>query len=72
MLTTLTADQLRRAADIREQIESLQAQLDAILREEAPSIPASKKRGLKPGKRQMSSETKAKMAEAQRRRWAKQ
>lgn len=72
-----TAGQLRQAAAIVEQIETLQAQLTALLDGNAipsassPTAPA--KRGLgrpKKQKRTMSPEARARIAEAQRKRWA--
>ncbi len=87
-----TLDQLKRATAIVEQIERLQADLEAIFSSSSPSgrgAPAAVapgKPGRKPGKgtskksvgrpakkkRVMSDEARARIAEAQRRRWAKQ
>ena len=81
----LSADALRRAASMLEQIETLKAQFAAILDGTAP------RRGRKPGrkaeaavpegpaparrkrrkKRTMSPEARAKIAAAQKARWAK-
>ena len=72
-ITRLTPAQLRRAADLQEQIESLKRELDQILPVGlgapapaigAPAAPAKK------GKKRFSAETRAKMAAAQQARWA--
>ena len=67
----LTADQLRQAADLKEKIEALQAELEHLLgtdlaapRTEETPEPANV------GKRRFSAKTRAKMAAAQRARWA--
>ena len=65
-LSSLTTVQLRRAADIKEKIEGLDNELVSILGTSAPvsgKLPA-KKRG-------MSAAGRAKIAAAQRARWAK-
>jgi hypothetical protein len=64
-LQKLTVAQLRRVISIKEKIESLSAQLNALSGGEAP---ASQKR---PGRRKMSRAAKAAIAAAQRARWAK-
>jgi uncharacterized small protein (DUF1192 family) len=65
LLTSLSVAQLRRAAGLREQIEKLEAQLNQI----TGGAPAkSKSRG---GRRRFSAATRAKMAAAQKARWAK-
>jgi phage gpG-like protein len=61
----LTPNQLKRAAAIKEQIESLSRELSAILGGSAKSAPASNKR-----RRTMSAAVKKKIAAAQRARWA--
>jgi len=61
----LTPNQLKRAAAIKEQIESLSRELSAILGASAKSAPASNK-----GRRTMSAAVKKKIAAAQRARWA--
>ena len=64
--------QLKRAITISEQIESLQSQLASILGGSAPlvgSAPAAPK--ARKGKRTVSPEARAKMAAAQKARWAK-
>ena len=61
----LTPNQLKRAAAIKEQIESLSRELSTILGGSAKSAPASNKR-----RRTMSAAVKKKIAAAQRARWA--
>lgn len=61
----LTPSQLKRAAAIKEQIESLSRELSTILGASAKSAPASNKR-----RRAMSAAVKKKIAAAQRARWA--
>ena len=65
-ITNLTPTQLRRAAQIKEQIDSLTKQLSALLGSPAP-LPAAKP--VKKGG--MSAAGKARIAAAQRARWAK-
>lgn len=72
----ITSEQLRRAAAIKEQIETLEEQLQNILGggDFAGSgikalVPASAPSAT--GKRRVSAASKAKMAAAQRARWAK-
>ena len=62
----LTAQQLRKAAGIKEKIASLQNELQRILGATVPPSAASK------GKRKMSTAARARIAAAQRARWAKQ
>src|SRR5215472_11522459 len=61
---TLTSSQLIRAAKIKDQIDALNNQLNALLGASA-SIPTTKARGV------MSAAGRARIATAQRRRWAK-
>ena len=61
----LTPSQLKRAAAIKEQIESLSRELGAILGAPAKSAPVSNQR-----RRTMSAAVKKKIAAAQRARWA--
>jgi hypothetical protein len=72
-----TTTQLKHAAAIAEQIEKLQAELNSVLGSSAEvstassgpsSAPSKGKRG---GKRFISEEARAKMAAAQKARWAK-
>jgi hypothetical protein len=66
-ITNLSPGQLRRAADIKERIDSLQNQLIEILGGEAPA-PAVEAQ--KPKKRTFSALTRARMKAAQQARWA--
>ena len=66
--------QLKRAISISEQIESLQSQLASILGGSAPLVgsgPAPAATKTRKGKRTVSPEARAKMAAAQKARWAK-
>jgi len=69
-LAGLSAQQLRNAAALRDKIDSLNKQLASILGE--TSTPATAPRRGRKGKRKMSAEARAKIAAAQKRRWAKQ
>jgi hypothetical protein len=62
MLTNLSVQQLRQAANLKEQIEALNKELGAIIGFSAPS---------KPAKRKMSAGHIAKIRAAQKLRWAK-
>ena len=66
-LSSLSIAQLRRAADLQEKIEALNEELDSILGESAPApakVPAKQRGG-------MSAAGRAKIAAAQKARWAK-
>ena len=66
-MLNLTSTQLRKAADLQDQIEKLQTQLAALVgtaSKTAPAKPAKKKGG-------MSAAGKARIAAAQKARWAK-
>jgi hypothetical protein len=63
-LSSLTTGQLRRAAELKEQIETLNQQLDAIWGTPASSNIPLKKRGI-------SAAGRARMAAAAKARWAK-
>src|SRR5271157_2985411 len=65
----LTVAQLKRAVEIMEQIESLQAQLASIGGRRVGRPPAT--RGARRGKRRMSAAGRARIAAAARARWAK-
>jgi hypothetical protein len=67
ILQNLTADQLRKAISIKEQIESLQAQL-AVIGDDSPVIPVSA--GGR-GTYKRSKTARMAMAVAQRERWEK-
>lgn len=64
VISSLTHEQLSRAADLKEQIEGLERELAAILGGGSDSAPAQ-------GRRKMSAAAKAKIAAAQKARWAK-
>lgn len=85
-MTNISASDLRRAADIQDEIESLQGELNKILggtdagngvkrRGRKPKVDGDvdrfkEDRGMKP-KRKMSAAGRAKIAAAARARWAK-
>ena len=66
-ITDLSSGQLREAAAIKDQIERLQAELSRLLGAAAPTVTATDGRSQK---RVVSAATRAKMALAQRKRWA--
>ena len=76
LIGNLSSQQLRRALEIKEKIEALEAQLSSLLGTPAPATVTSapqapqvaKKRG---GRRPMSPEGKARIIAAQKLRWAK-
>lgn len=76
LLSNLSASTLRQAADLREQIDGLEAQLSAILEGRAPggvaepTPKAVSARSAKPA-RTMSPAARAKIAAAARARWAR-
>lgn len=63
----LTTTQLKQAVRIREQIQTLQEKLDALLGGDSPKP----KIGRNKGKRKMSAAGRASIAAAQKARWAK-
>src|SRR5688572_21488085 len=67
-LTDLTTDQLRRAVALKEQIESLEQQLGSLLNGHG----GPGRRGGPRGRRTMSPAARARIAAAQRARWARQ
>jgi hypothetical protein len=72
MNPNISASDLRRAATIKDKIESLQSEVEKILGVDGVgnglrASPATIKRG----RRKMSASAKAKIAAAQRARWAK-
>ena len=72
-LFNLTVSQLKKAADVKERIDALNAELSAILGGES-TVPfnTAPRRGRPPGKRGgMSAAGRARIAEAQRARWAR-
>lgn len=68
-LQSLTVEQLRKVVAIKEQIETLTAQVAAIM--EGDAAAASAEAAPKRGRRKMSPATRARMAAAQQKRWAK-
>jgi hypothetical protein len=71
-LSSIPTEQLKRAIELREQLDALQQQLSQIGSAPAkrgPGRPPGKAKP--PGKRVMTDEWRAKIAAAQRRRWAK-
>lgn len=64
-LLSLTAKQLRRAAGVKERLETLNKELASILG--TPALPAAKR----VKRRKMSGDARAKIAAAQKARWAK-
>ncbi|OYW71151.1 MAG: hypothetical protein B7Z37_28545 [Verrucomicrobia bacterium 12-59-8] len=71
---TLSSSQLRRAAALQEKIEALQVELAQLLggSSKAPSTSSSKADKPEKKKRVMSAAARKKIADAQRKRWAKQ
>ena len=69
----LSTGQLRQALQLREQIESLQRKLSAILggKSSAPVGETKGEKSRQAGKRLISAKARAKMAAAQQARWAK-
>ena len=69
-ITDLTPQQLRQAADVQEKIQELQNELNQLLG--AASTPSAATTAPEtPGKRHFTAAAKARMAQAQRERWAK-
>ena len=66
-ITSLSVQQLRRAADIKEKLETLEQELGQILG--SPTKPVSEAEPKK--KRKMSAAGRARIAAAQKARWAK-
>jgi hypothetical protein len=62
----ISSSQLRRAADIQDKIESLQSELNQLL---GNGLAVTAKP--EPTRRKMSAAARAKIAAAQRARWAK-
>ena len=67
-ITGLSPHQLRQAADIKEQIDALQDQLNALLGQEAPIAPWAVAAPTR--RRKMSAAGRAAIAVAARARWA--
>jgi len=68
MLENLSSKQLNRAAQLKEKIETLESELQALL---GGSAPATSTAGQRSGTRTISAAGKARIAAAQRARWAK-
>lgn len=64
-INQLTASQLRQAANLKEKITGLEKQLSVILGASAPATKPDKKKG------KMSAAGRARIATAQKARWAK-
>jgi ribosomal protein L15 len=62
----ISATQLRRAANIQDKIESLQSELNQLLGNGSVAAPKPERK-----RRKMSAAARAKIAAAQRARWAK-
>lgn len=71
-ITSLSPGQLRQAADLKEKIDGLQVQLNDILGGVVSTLvnPGSTQ-AAKKGRRHMSPEGRARIAAAQKARWAK-
>ncbi len=74
-LSRVTVDQLRRAIEIREQIEQLENELNQVLGgseagEPAGAPPPARARRTGKGTRSMSDEARARISAAQKARWA--
>lgn len=67
-LLNLSGTQLRRAAELKEQIDNLNSELEAILAGAESSVPSAKGVGRGRG---MSAAGRARIAAAARARWAK-
>jgi hypothetical protein len=67
-IENLSASQLRRAANIKDRIGALERELGKILGQASPQVADRQPRK----KRRMSAAARARIAAAQRARWAKQ
>jgi len=72
-MTNISATDLRRAADLKDKIESLQTDLNKILGHFVGNglVATSSPKAKKTGRRKMSAAGRAKIAAAARARWAK-
>src|SRR5688572_11543875 len=68
-LTTISTDQLRRALQIKEEIDSLQSHLTSLLSGAIQNRQSKIQNGT--SRRTMSASARARIAAAQRARWAK-
>jgi hypothetical protein len=76
MMNPPSLDQLKQAVALKEQIAALESQLNAILGggtlpSFTPAPPITSRVGRPPGKQGVSEEGKARIAVAQKARWAK-
>jgi hypothetical protein len=75
LLSSLSGKQLRQAAAIRDQIEALEQKLDQLLRDKSDRVRVETAPGVTDAstakKRTMSPTARARIAAAQKRRWAK-
>jgi len=72
-IMTLSAQQLRAAADLKEDLDSLQNQLNELLGAEAPApaqAPQGPKNGRRKKRRRLSPEGRANIIAAAKARWA--
>jgi len=74
-ITSLSPGQLRKAADLQEQIQGLRAQLNQLLGGDLPAPPVAVEvtepaAGATKARKKFSAQTRAKMAAAQKARWA--
>ena len=72
-ITSLTPQQLRKAAGLKEKIQSLEKELAQLLGSSAPAVVATAKPSAKPAKKkkgQMSAAGRAAIVAAQKARWA--
>jgi len=72
-MTDLSANDLRRAANIKDRIDSLQTELDKILGHPVGNrlVPNSNTGIKKRGRRKMSASARARMSAAAKQRWRK-
>src|SRR4051794_29414146 len=69
-IKNVSAQQLRRAADIKERIESLQTEFNQILGSPVATFPSANDAN-QPQKRTMSAAARARIAAGARARWAR-
>jgi hypothetical protein len=65
-LASITTDKLRKATKLREQIDALENELSKALNGRWPFV----SRRMRNGQRNMTAEGKARIAAAQKKRWA--
>lgn len=70
-LSSLTSNQLKRAAAIQEQIEALHNELDGLLGGSAPAAVSAAVAAPKAGRKKISAAGIARIKAAQKLRWAK-